>query len=184
VSRREEILGSLFAHLWRAYTSGMSIDLPAVIPPQPVEAHSPEPDVQITLAQRPQEGAEPTWVSLATPLVPGAAHGLSRAVLEMLEGMGATLPTIEDLARATVKAACALAADASLPAEVRLAALQTGADVIKVAAQASHAEAERKTGYGTRVLQMVGLATVVGAVVSLFSRRGPEAAPVRVPAGR
>lgn len=103
----------------------MSSDLPVVVPPQPAEAHAPESEAVLTPPESAQEPSEPAWLSWAAPLVPEAAQGVSRALLDLLQQVGIQVPTVADLARATVQAACGIAEDASVPPAVRVAALAT-----------------------------------------------------------
>ena len=173
MSCREQQTSSLFALLPRGYDLDMNSDFPAVVAPRPVEAHAPEAETARTRQEAPQEPSEPRWLALATPLVPGAAHGLSRAVLEILDGMGATLPTIEDLARATVEAACALAADTTLPPVVRVEAVGEARKVVEAVAQAERDRAAMQPSWGARVLQVIGLAAIVGAAAAIFRGTSP-----------
>jgi hypothetical protein len=173
VSCREQQTSSLFALLPRGYDLDMNSDFPAVVTPRPVEAHAPEAETALTRQEAPQEASEPRWLALATPLVPGAAHGLSRAVLEMLEGMGAMLPTIEDLARATVEAACGIAADASLPPAVRVAAVHEARQVVEVVVGVERDRAASQPNWGARLLQVIGLAAIIGAAAAIFRGTSP-----------
>ena len=154
---------------------GVSSDVPAVIPHEPDQARAAGPDVQLTPPESAQEACEPAWVALATPWVPGAAHGVAEAVLDRLQSVVAAEPAQAESAGQVIEVACELARDETLPPEARVAALQVGGAVAQTTV-ASQTYQPTKVGWGGRVLQVIGVGTVIGTVVSLVSRlnNGPQ----------
>ena len=170
MSPREQEISKLSWAARPGYDLDVSSDLPAVIEPQPAEVVSPEPEAVLTPPPGAREAWEPRWMTVAAPLVPGAAQGVSRALLELLEGMGVQVPTVQDLARATVEAACELAGDTSVPPAVRGGAVADARRVVEVVAQVERERPGSKSGWASRLLQAIVLATVFGTVLSGFKR--------------
>jgi hypothetical protein len=133
----------------------------------------------LTAPVSPQEAPQARWVALVAPLAPKA---VSAAVRTVLDGVEHPAPAARRTLAMTVEACCELAREVGLPVEARVAALQEARRSFEVAAQVEIVRATSKPSIVARVLQVIGLATVLGALASLL--RSPEPAPVRAPAPR
>ena len=148
----------------------MSSDLPAVVP-----LRLPEPGSAADLLPQPTEPAEQglpaLWPVWATPVLPAAAHGATRALVASWALPPDVPDTLRDVASVAVHAAAAVAKDQALPAEVRITAVREGREILQTVAAASEQRAERRAGLIVCVGQVVGLIALGGLLARLVDAR-------------